>query len=76
MPLRYSPKRNIITRSPFWYRVNPRVDGRMILKLISQKWDGRGHRLDRSGSRLENVAGSCECGNEPSGSIKCGEFVD
>jgi hypothetical protein len=22
------------------------------------------------------VAGSCECGNEPSGSIKCGEFPD
>jgi hypothetical protein len=22
------------------------------------------------------VAGSCECGNEPSGSIKCGEFLD
>jgi hypothetical protein len=20
------------------------------------------------------VAGTCECGNEPSGSIKCGEF--
>jgi hypothetical protein len=22
------------------------------------------------------VAGTCECGNEPLGSIKCGEFVD
>jgi hypothetical protein len=22
------------------------------------------------------VAGYCECGNEPSGSIKCGEFLD
>jgi hypothetical protein len=22
------------------------------------------------------VAGSCECGNGPSGSIKCGEFLD
>jgi hypothetical protein len=22
------------------------------------------------------MAGSCECGNEPSGSIKCGEFLD
>ena len=21
-------------------------------------------------------AGTCECGNEPSGSIKCGEFLD
>jgi hypothetical protein len=25
---------------------------------------------------LRNVAGNCECGNEPSGSIKCGEFLD
>jgi hypothetical protein len=22
------------------------------------------------------VAGTCECGNEPLGSVKCGEFVD
>ena len=22
------------------------------------------------------VAGTCECGNEPSGSIKCGKFLD
>jgi hypothetical protein len=22
------------------------------------------------------VAGTCNCGNEPSGSIKCGEFLD
>jgi hypothetical protein len=35
---------------------------------------GRG--LDRYGSGYEQVAGSCECGNEPSGSIKCGEFLD
>jgi hypothetical protein len=26
--------------------------------------------------RLGQVAGSCECGNEPPGSIKCGEFLD
>jgi len=24
----------------------------------------------------ENVADACECGNEPSGSVKCGEFLD
>jgi hypothetical protein len=24
----------------------------------------------------EMLAGSCECGNEPSGYIKCGEFLD
>ena len=26
--------------------------------------------------RIGKVAGNCECGNEPSGSIKCGEFLD
>jgi len=25
---------------------------------------------------LAQVAGSCECGDEPSGSIKCREFLD
>jgi hypothetical protein len=35
-----------------------------------------GHELDRAGSGQGQVAGSCECGNEPSGSIKCGEFQD
>jgi hypothetical protein len=24
----------------------------------------------------DQVAGTCECGNEPSGSIKCEEFLD
>ena len=24
----------------------------------------------------QDRAGSCECGNEPSGSVKCGEFLD
>jgi hypothetical protein len=26
--------------------------------------------------RIETGGGFCECGNEPSGSIKCGEFLD
>jgi hypothetical protein len=34
------------------------------------------HGLDCSGSGLGQVAGVCECGNEPSGSMKCGEFLD
>jgi hypothetical protein len=24
----------------------------------------------------QEVEGTCECGNEPSGSIKCGKFLD
>jgi hypothetical protein len=28
------------------------------------------------GSGQGSVAGSCEHGNEPSGSIKCGEFLE
>ena len=33
-----------------------------------------GHGLDRSGSGQRQVAGCCECGDEPSGSIKCWEI--
>ena len=34
------------------------------------------HGLDRSGSKQVQVAGCCECGDEPSGFIKCGEFFE
>ena len=34
------------------------------------------HGLDRSGSGEGQVAGCCECGYEPSGSIKCGELIE
>jgi len=53
---------------------DPGVDGRIILRWIFGKWDV-GHGLDRAGSGQGQVAGSCECGNEPSGSVKCGEFL-
>ena len=33
------------------------------------------HGLDLSGSGWGLVAGCCECGNELSGSMKCGEFL-
>jgi hypothetical protein len=36
----------------------------------------RVHGLCRDGSDLGHVPGTCECGNEPSGSIKCGEFLN
>ena len=32
--------------------------------------------LDWAGPGLRQVADACECGNEPSGSVKCGEFLD
>jgi len=55
--------------------VDPGIHGRIILKRVFKKWD-RGHGPDLSGSVTGNMAGSCECGNEPSSSIKCGEFLD
>ena len=34
-------------------------------------WTGLGWpRIETGGGRV------CECGNEPSGSVKCGEFLD
>ena len=47
------------------------VGGRIVLKWIFRKWDGEAWT-----GFLWQVAGACECGNEPSGSIKCGEFLD
>ena len=32
--------------------------------------------LDCVGPGQRQVADACECGNEPSGSMKCGEFLD
>ena len=55
---------------------DPGIDGRIILRCIFRKWDVGGYGLDRAGSGYGQVAGTCECGNEPSGSIKCGKFLD
>jgi hypothetical protein len=54
---------------------DPGVDGRIILRWILWKWDG-GYGLDRAGLGQGRVEGTCECGNEPSCSIKCEEFLD
>jgi hypothetical protein len=32
--------------------------------------------MDCAGSGEGEVVGSCKCSNKPSGSIKCGEFLD
>jgi len=54
---------------------DPGVDGWTIVSCIFSKlvvvvWTGS------SWLRIGTVAGTCECGNEPSDSIKCGEFLD
>ena len=46
------------------------------IKVDRQEVGLRGYGLDRAGSGYEQLAGTCECGYEPSGSIKCGEFLD
>ena len=35
-----------------------------------------GYGLDRAGSGYGQLAGPCECGTEPSGYIKYGEFLE
>ena len=45
-------------------------------KMDLQEVGCGGYGLDQADSGKGNVAGTCECGNEPSGSIKCGEFLD
>jgi hypothetical protein len=49
------------------------VDGRIVLICIFRKRNVE-YGLHRSGS--EQVADTCECGNEPSGSIKFWGFLD
>jgi hypothetical protein len=54
---------------------DPGVDRRIILRWIFRKWDV-GVWTGSSRFRIGQVAGTGDCGNEPSGSIKCGEFLD
>ena len=51
------------------------VDGRAILHQIFQNWDWGIDWIAKAHDGGE-VAGACECGNEPFGPIKCGEFLD
>ena len=43
------------------------------MHLQEVRW---GHTLDCSGSEQGQMVGTCEHSNEPSGSIKCREFLD
>jgi len=54
---------------------DPGVDGRIILRWIFRKWE-LGAWTRSSWLRIGTCGGTCDCGNEPSGPIKCGEFVD
>ena len=56
-------------------RGRPRRRWEDNIKMDLLRLDG-GHRLDRSGSGWGQVAGSLECSDEPSGSIKCGEILE
>jgi hypothetical protein len=51
------------------------VDGRITLRWTLGKW-GLGMWIGFIWLRIGTVASSCEHGNEPSGSIKCGGFLD
>ena len=70
--------RVITSRRMRWARdhlSDPGVDGRIILGWIFRKWDV-GVWAGSSWIRIGQVAGTCECGNEHSGAIKYGEFLD
>jgi hypothetical protein len=54
---------------------DPDVGGRIILRWIFKKCEWL-WGLDGVGSGQGDVEGTCECGIELSGSIKCREFLD
>jgi hypothetical protein len=54
---------------------DPGVDGRKILRCIFRKWDVGGMDWIDQAQDRGRWRGTCGCGNEPLGSIKCGEFL-
>jgi len=52
------------------------VDRRIILNWIFRKWGGGIDWIDLAQNRVMWRAGSFKCGNEPSGSIIFGEFLE
>ena len=58
------------------YLEDPGVDGRIIIiRCIFKKWD-EGTWTGSIGLRIRQMAGTCDYGNEPSVSIKCGGFLE
>jgi hypothetical protein len=53
---------------------DPGVDGRIILRWLLRKW-GVMAWTESIWLRTGPGGSTCECGNEPSGTIKCGEFL-
>jgi len=51
-------------------RPNHRWDDNTKMDLREMRCEGMGRIA------LAQVVNTCDCGNEPSGSIKCGEFID
>jgi hypothetical protein len=56
---------------------DPGVDGRIILRGSSESGMWGLDWIERAQDRYRwGGGGTCECGNKPSGPIKCGEFHD
>jgi hypothetical protein len=61
-------------------------EGKRPLGRPRRRWDDNlkaysgsgicGCGLDRAGSGQRQLTGTCDCGNELSGFVKCGEFLD
>jgi hypothetical protein len=54
---------------------DPDVDGKIILRWVFRKWDV-GTWTGLIWLKIGTGGGTCECGEKPSGPIKCGEFLD
>jgi len=55
---------------------DPSIDGRIILRCIFRKWNlgvWTGSSWVRKGGQVASIL---VCSNKPSGSIKCGKFLD